>query len=143
MSARSSIIENTTYLHQEDNPVALCEKVEAGSPQFYAIDFPELQTGQFAVCRMEISDGFIFPPDGRSYLDNENGQDGWQVCASFEEARQQAIQNVTADPASECAIYDSSGQLMRVIQNGQPIPLEELLARLPGSSKAWWQVWKH
>jgi hypothetical protein len=108
----------------------------------FAIDFPELQYGQFAICSMEISDGLAFPPDQQSYLDNENGLNGWQVCESFEEARLLAIENVLAHPKMKCVIYNSEGRQVRSIQNGQPIPLEELLARQPKPPRVWWQVWR-
>jgi hypothetical protein len=145
MNARSATTFNPS-LSKVDDFLGLNDRSIAGSsshsPQFFAIDFTELQPGQLAVCSMEISDGFTFPPDGRSYLDNENGLDGWQVFESFEEARQQAIQNVIANPKSECAIYDAKGRHVRTIRNGQPVPLEVLLATQPRAPKTWWQVWK-
>jgi len=138
MTARS-----TSHLtpQRADDCLGLPGAVEAGSPLFYAIDFPELQYGQFAVCSMEISDGNPLLPDGQSYLDNEDGRGCWQVAGSFEEARQLAITNVVADPAIECVIYNADGRLMHVIRNGQPIPLHTLLASR-SRPKAWWQIWK-
>lgn len=90
---------------------------------------------------MEISDGTPFLPDGQSYLDNEDGRGCWQVSDSFEEARRLAIANVVADPATESVIYNADGLLMHVIRNGQPVPLQTLLASR-SKSKAWWQIWK-
>ncbi len=130
-----------TPLQKADDCLGLPGAIEAGSPLFYAIDFPELQYGQFAVCSMEIAEGNPLLPDGQSYLDNEDGRDSWLVAASFEEARQLAIANVVADPAIECVIYNADGRLMHVIRNGQPVPLPTLLASRPGH-KAWWQIWK-
>ncbi len=127
---------------QADDCLGLLGSVDIGSPLFYAIDFPELQPGQFAVCSLETSDGLTFPPDRQSYLDNENGSNGWQVFASFESARQQAIQNVLANPSAECVIYNAEGQQVHALRNGQSTPLQMLLASQPKPPRLWWQVWK-
>jgi hypothetical protein len=109
---------------------------------FAAIDLPELHYGQFALCSLEISDGLALASDRQSFQDSEDGGDGWQVFESFEEARQQAIENVIGNPFTECMIYDADGRQVHTIRNGQPVPLEVLLAAQPKPQKMWWQVWK-
>jgi hypothetical protein len=138
----ASSTSNTTYLQKADDCLGLLGTVEIGSPMFYAIDFPELQYGQFAVCSMEISDGITLPPDSQSHLDNENGIDCWQVADSYEEAHKLAIEKVIANPSLECVIYNSDGHQVHAIRNGQPIPLEVLLASRSRGPKNWWQFWK-
>ena len=140
MSTRS--IKETVSSPKADDCLGLQGAVDFGSPLFYAIDFPELQYGQFAVCNMEISDGLVLTPDHQHFQDSEDGADGWQVLDSFEAARQQAIENVTANPSRECVIYDADGRQVHAIRNGQPVPLEVLLASQPKPPKTWWQVWK-
>jgi hypothetical protein len=138
----ASSTSNTTYLQKADDCLGLLGVVEIGSPMFYAIDFPELQYGQFAVCGMEISDGIPLFPDGQSHLDNEDGLNCWQVADSYEEAHQLAVEKIIADPMLECVIYSSDGRQVQTIRNGQPVPLEKLLASRSKKPKAWWQFWK-
>ena len=137
----ASSTSSTTHLPKADDCLGMLGAVEIGSPLFYAIDFPEFQYGQFAVCSLEISDGIPLLPDGQSHLDNEDGVDCWQVADSYEEARQLAIKNIVADPSIECVIYNADGHQVHVIRNGQPVPLATLLASR-SRPKPWWQVWK-
>lgn len=132
---------DTTFLPKADDCLGLLGVVEIGTPMFYAIDFPQLQYGQFAVCSLEISDGNSLPPDGQDHLDNETGSGPWQIVDSYEEAHKLAVQNVIAKPDTESAIYDSDGRMIHVVRNGQPIPLEVLLASRT-RPKTWWQFWK-
>jgi hypothetical protein len=131
-----------TSLPKADDCLGSRGAVDLGSPLFYAIDFPELQHGQFAVYTSDIADGPFSGLSNQGQLDNERKIEGWQICSSFEAARQQAHENVTACPTMECDIYDSEGRVIHTVRNGQPIPLEVLLANLPKPAKAWWQVWK-
>jgi hypothetical protein len=111
--------------------------------QYQALDFPELQGGQYAVFRTELSpDGSPLTPENRNYLDSEDGNTPWQVFDSFQEARDRAIETVVANPFDQCAIFDASRQHIHTIRNGQPIPLEVLMAQQPKSPKTWWQIWK-
>jgi hypothetical protein len=135
-------VKDTTNGSKADDCLGLHGAVDFGSALFYALDFPELHYGQFAVCSMEISDGPVLATDHLSFQDSEDGATQWQVLDSFEAARQQAIKDVTADPSMECGIYDADGRLIHVVRNGQPVPLEELLASQPKVPKAWWQMWR-
>jgi hypothetical protein len=132
-------VKETINSPKADDCLGLHGAVDFGSGLFYALDFPELHYGQFAICSMEISDGLVLATDHLSFQDSEDGGTRWQVLDSFEAARQQAIEDVTANPFVQCVIYDADGRQVHVVRNGQPVPLEELLASQP---KAWWQVWK-
>ncbi len=103
----------------------------------HAVDFPKLNPGQFAVVGAEDSgNARKFP----TFLDAPAAQ--IRVFNSFQEARTHAIETIVAHPTWECVILDANRQHVHTIQNGQPIPLEVLLAQQPKSPKAWWQIWK-
>jgi hypothetical protein len=111
------------------------------TPPYQMPDFPELQCGQYAVFRTELlPDGSPLLPDNQYYLDSEDGNSRWRVFDSFEEAHASAIKAVVANPFEQCAIFNDSRQQIHTIRNGQPVPLEVLLAQK--SPKTWWQVWK-
>jgi hypothetical protein len=132
---------DTTFLPKADDCPGLLGVVEIGTPMFYAIDFPELQFGQFAVCSLEISDDKSCPPDGQKGRASQSDSNFWQVVDSYEAAHQLAVQNVIAKPGTESVIYDSNGRQMHTVRNGQPVPLEVLMAGRT-KPKNWWQFWK-
>ncbi len=117
--------------------VRLGARAVAASGMLFAIDFPGLQDGQFAICSIEYSDGNSFS----SASQPEPVAHRWQVIDSYEVAHHLAVQNVIIRPNSECVIYDSEGQQVHAVRNGQPIPLETLLASR-AKSKNWWQFWR-
>ena len=124
--------------------VALPEENSGGgqssvASQFHAVGFPEIQTGQYVVCSLGISKISLDPQDA---LGPANSDFPAWVFESFSAARAFARQAVVYYPLQQCLIFDANWQHVHTVQNGQPIPLEELLARQPGSSKAWWRVWK-
>jgi hypothetical protein len=137
----SSLTSSPFLTSQRENIIELLGT--SANPQFFALDFPELQCGQYAIFSTELSaDGSPLTPDNQYYLDSEDGNTPWQMFDSFKEARTGAIETVVANPNHQCAIFDASRQHVHTIRNGQPIPLEVLLARQPKSPKNWWQVWK-
>ena len=111
----------------------------SGTPQFFAVDFPELKCGQFAVFSTEISDVAVTAP---SYLDCVQEDAQVRIFDSFKDARAYAIEAIVANPSRECVIFDAGRRHVHTLRNGQPIPLEVLLASQPGSPKGWWQIWK-
>ena len=113
--------------------------VASAAPQLFAVEFPELKAGQFAVISTDISDS---APTALGYLDSENGESQVWIFDSFAEARAAAIESVVASPNRECTIFDASRRLVHTLRNGQPIPLEVLLASRAKSPKGWWQIWK-
>lgn len=103
------------------------------------VNFPQLQPGQFAVGISEVSKT---PGNFQNILEAANDNTPIRIFNSFDEARAYAIETIVARPFHQCLIFDANRQHVHTIQNGQPIPLEELLARQPKPPKAWWQIWK-
>lgn len=120
----------------EDNPGG---RATAIASQFHAVGFPELQAGQYAVCSLGISEISV---DLQSDLGPANSDSPAWVFHTFSAARAFALQAVVYYPLQQCLIFDANWQHVHTVQNGQPIPLEELLARHPKTPKTWWQIWK-
>ena len=133
----SASLTLSPFLNSQPEEVS-SSRVDSTAVTRLIVNFPKLQPGQFAVGCCEISKT---PGDFQSFFKAVKGAT-IRNFDSFNEARAYAIETIVTHRFEQCLIFNDRGQHVHTVQNGQPIPLEVLLASQPKSPKAWWQVWK-
>jgi hypothetical protein len=79
------------------------------------MDFPKLQTGQYAVIAAEVDTGIILQLDRQRRLGN-NGA-AWQVFDSLAAAREFANAEAAKNPSVEFGIYDEHQKPIQIFRH--------------------------
>lgn len=100
---------------------------------------PKIPKGQFALIQVEMRTGILLTVEGNKHL----GEGKYFLCfASLLEAKQRAVEIISANPEIECVITDEQNRQVAAIRDENHVKamLEEARKRRE-EKRHWWKFW--